>query len=185
MSDVKPKRAAREPQRSNIFPHQAEPTEAAGIAPEAIVPGEIVTEVPAAAEIVAVRPEAVVQFASESVSAIVDPLTDSADPWTGVAEAQAALARGFEAFALEMTGMTRSGIAAASDAAIALLAVGSVAELVDINAGLARHGVDWVIEGSARLCEIGVRAVGDASRPMLSRPMLALVAGAWSSIGAA
>ena len=65
--------------------------------------------------------------------------------------------------------MTRSGIAAAADAAVALLGVRTFSEAVEINATLARRGVDAMIEGSAKLSEIGVKAMSDASRPVLSR----------------
>jgi hypothetical protein len=120
------------------------------------------------------------------VSPTADPLADSpgspddswsADhPWTAFGEAQGALARGFEAIAVEIAGMTRSGVAAASDAAIALLGARNFSEAVDINAGLARRGVDAVIEGSAKLSDIGVKAADEASRPMLA---------AWAGPGAA
>ena len=79
------------------------------------------------------------------------------------------LARGFEEVADHLSGMTRSGIAAASDAAIALVAARTFAEAVEINAGLARRTIDAMIEGSTKLSAIGVRAVNDATRPILSQ----------------
>ena len=42
-------------------------------------------------------------------------------------------------------------------------------EAVEINAALARRGVDRMIEGSAKLSEIGVKAMSEASRPIVSR----------------
>ena len=63
--------------------------------------------------------------------------------------------------------MTRSGIAAASDAAIALFGARTFSEAVEINARLARRGVDAMIEGSAKLSDIGVTAVSEASRPII------------------
>jgi hypothetical protein len=47
--------------------------------------------------------------------------------------------------------------------------VTSFSQAVEINAALARRGVDAMIEGSAKLSEIGVKAVEDASRPILSQ----------------
>jgi hypothetical protein len=94
-------------------------------------------------------------------------------------EAQTALARGFESAAVEMTGLTRSGFAAAADAAIALLGARTFAETLEINAGLAQRSVDTLIEGSAKLSEISVKAVAEAARPILSR-----AGGAWSGIAA-
>ena len=74
-----------------------------------------------------------------------------------------------EGIAVEVTVLTRSGMAAAADAGLALLGVRTISEAVEINASLARRGVDAMIEGSARLSEIGVKAVSEASRPILSR----------------
>jgi hypothetical protein len=79
------------------------------------------------------------------------------------------LARGFEQAAVEMAGIARSGMAAGSDAATALLGATSFAEAVEINAGLARRGLDALFDGSARLSQIGMQTLVDASRPMLSR----------------
>ena len=175
MSDVKPKRTVREPGRSDIAPGEPVPAPTAPVVPAAMVSGANALEAPTAPKILSAAPEAVAQVAAETLSATADPLADSPadswsadDPWTAFAEAQAALARGFEAMAAEITGMTRSGISAASDAAIALLGARNVSEAVDINAGLARRGVDAVIEGSAKLSDIGLKAVGEASRPMLA-----------------
>ena len=89
--------------------------------------------------------------------------------WTAFAEAQCALARGFEKAAVEVTGISRSGMAATADAAVALLGARTFAEAIEINAGLARRRVDAMLEGSARLSEIGATAITDAYRPFLSR----------------
>ena len=185
MSDVKPKRTAREPGRSDISPGEPAPARTTPVISPALVPGAIDPEAPTAPEVVSAVPEAAAQLAAEIAPATADPLADSpddswsaGDPWTVFAEAQAALARGFEAIAIEITGMTGSGIAAASDTAIALFGARSFSEAVEINAGLARRGVDSVIEGSAKLSDIGVKAVGEASRPMLSQ-----IGGAWKARG--
>jgi Phasin protein len=176
MSDVKPKRTAREPGRSGISQGEPAPVRTAPVVPAAMVPGATVPEAPTVPQVVSATPEAAAPLAAAMVFATADPLADSPDdswsadhPWTAFAEAQAALARGFEAIAVEIAGKTRSGIAAASDAAIALLGARTFSEAIDINAGLARRGVDAVIEGSAKLSDIGVKAVSEASRPMLAR----------------
>ena len=185
MSDVKPKRTAREPGRGEISPAKPVSTDNAPIVPGEIVQEAVVPQAPAAAEAVSAAPEAVAQFAPPTVSATRDPSTDSAgdppddpaddpadDPWAAVAEAQATLARGFAALAVEITGMTGSGIAAAGDAAIALVAARTFSEAVEIGAGLARRGIDAMIEGSAKLSDIGVTVVSEASRSILSQPMV-------------
>jgi len=176
MSDVKPKRPVRAPSQSEKSPSDSLPIEAAApvtreepSAPQVDpAPPKAVEEPPP--EVVLAPPVAIAQPALEIVSAVAAPLSDSAeDAWTAFVEAQAVLARGFEEVAIEVTGMTRSGIAAAADAAVALLGVKTFSEAVEINATLARRGVDAMIEGSAKLSEIGVKAMSDASRPVLSR----------------
>src|SRR6266851_515956 len=140
MSDVKPKRPVRASKQSEISPGEALPIEAAP---------PIIPEDPPAPEVVSAPPEAVVQPVLEIVSAVAEPQADSVeDPWTAFAEAQAVLARGFEEIAVEVSGMSRSGFAAAADATVALLGVRTFAEAVEINAALAQRGVDAMIEGS-------------------------------------
>ena len=115
----------------------------------------------------------------EIVAAVAEPEADSVeDAWTAFAEAQAVLARGFEEIAVEVTGMTRSGLTAAADATLALFGVRTFSEAVEINAALGRRGVNAMIEGSARLSEIGGNAVSDAARPILSR-----LGRTWSGVG--
>ena len=94
------------------------------------------------------------------------PAAAAQTAWTAFAEAQSALARGFEKAAIEMTGISRSGAAATADAAVALLGARTFAEALEINAALARRGLDTMFEASARLSEIGAKAVADASHPL-------------------
>lgn len=191
MSDIKPKRAAREPAQGEAAFNEALAAATAPIVkpgtvpdPAAVSPAALARAIPAPAEVPAAPspevplPEAVefaLPVAANAASAA--PRSTGADraeavaenAWTAFAEAQAALARGFERAALEMTGMSRSGVAATADAAVALLGARTFAEALEINAGLARRGVDTMLQGSARLSEIGVKTVADASRPMLAR----------------
>jgi hypothetical protein len=161
MRDVKPKRTARESGPRKISPDETEPNATAP---------EIVPKTPQAEEIVSARPAAVAEPAPEIVSASAERQTDSVDdPWTAFTDAQAVLARGFEEIAAEVGGLTRSGIAAAADAAVALIGVRTFSEALEINAALARRGTDAMIEGSAKLSEIGAKAMTEAARPILSR----------------
>jgi hypothetical protein len=84
-------------------------------------------------------------------------------------EAQAAFARVLEAMTVEMTGLARAGIAAATETATAMLSAKTLADAVEINAGFARRSVDALIGSSAKLSEIGIRFATDASRPVLAR----------------
>ena len=186
MSDMKPKRPARLPTQGKILPEEAQP-----VTPSALS----IPQAPTAPEVISAPPTAVAEPEPELVSAAPvpaahrvpavapppsEPHADSADDaWNAVAAAQAVLARGLEEAADEVGGMTRSGIAAAADAAVALLGVRTFSDAVEINAMLARRGVDAMIEGTARLSEIGIKAVSDASRPILSR-----FAESWSGLAA-
>ena len=161
MSDMKPKRPARASRQSETSPGDPAPNETVS----ATIPEE-----PPAPEVVSAPPAEVAPPVLEIVSAGTALQPDSVeDAWMALAEAQAVLARGFEEVAVEVTGMTRSGFAAAADATVALLGARTFSEAAEINAALARRGVDAMIEGSAKLSEIGVKAVSDASRPILSR----------------
>lgn len=161
MRDVKPRRTERKSGPRKISPDETVPNASA----PAFAP-----ETPQEAEIVWAPPLAVAEQAPEIVPAAADRQTDSVDdPWTAFTDAQAALARGFEEIAAEASGMTRSGFAAVADAVAALIGVRIFAEAVEINAALARRGTEALIEGSAKLSEIGVRAMSEASRPILSR----------------
>ena len=101
--------------------------------------------------------------------AIVAAAAAADNSWTAVADVQSALARGFEEFAVEVTGLTRNSMVAGADAVLALLAARTFAEIVEINAGLARRGVDATISGLARLSEIGLKTMTDAAKPLLGR----------------
>jgi hypothetical protein len=184
MSDVKPKRPVRASRENQMSPGTALPIEAAPtIIPEDRPAPEVVSTAPAAVaeampQVISAEPAAIAEPGLEIVATVVESQADSVeDAWTAFAEAQAVLARSFEEIAVEVTGMTRSGFAAAADATVALFGAKSFSQAIEINAALARHGVDAMIEGSAKLSEIGGKAVRDASRPILSR-----LGGTWSGL---
>ena len=162
MSDIKPRRPAREAARLEIAAPAAAPVNPpeAAIAP-AIAPA-VDTETAPAALATASAVETKVEADVERHEAAAE------DALAAFAEAQTALARGAEQIAVELAGMTRTGLAATADAAIALLGAKTFAEAVEINAGLARRSFDTMLEGSAKVSEIAVKSVADASRPLLS-----------------
>jgi hypothetical protein len=152
MSDVKPRRAGREAVSVEPAARAAAPAE----------PAPAIAAPPKTAPAALPPPPA-----AESVPPSAAPEADHG--WNLVAEAHAAWSRGFEEIAVEVSELARTSMSAASDAAIALLGARTFAEAVEINAGLARHGVDAMIEHSAKLSEIGVKTVTQASRPVLSQ----------------
>ena len=176
MSDMKPKRPARPSRQGDVSPDETAPIDTAPMAvsedlsvPE-VVSAPLAPVAEPAPEIVSALPAAIAQPVLEIVSGGVALRADSVeDAWTAFNEAQAVLSRGFEEIAIEVRGMTRSNFAAAADATVALLGVRTFAQAVEINAALAQRGVDAVIEASAKLSEISLKAVSEASRPILSR----------------
>jgi hypothetical protein len=180
VSDIKPKRAVREPAQGQTTTGNDAVAEvvAALTAPlteRNIMPEPDPVSAIALAQVAPGGPACPVSAALESHSSEKPPASDKSPEaaaetaWTAFAEAQSALARGFEKAAVEMTGIHRSGIAAAADAAVALLGARTFAEALEINAALARRSLDTIFEASARLSEISASTVADASRPMLSR----------------
>ena len=174
MSDIKPRRAASESVRGK------------GIRSEA-VPAEVVEAIPALAPETATAAVALETAAAETIAetsaktaeTAVQATASADDTWAAWAESSSALARGFEALATELTGMTRSGIDAATDAAKAMIGAKTLADAVEINTNLARRSFDAVIEGAAKISEIGVKAATEASRPVLNR-----LEETWKSLGA-
>ena len=163
MSDAKAKRPVRDSARNEpaAADRPAEAAAAPAIAPHPVAEPETPAVAPETAG--PPPPAAPIEAMREPTAAAAD------DAWTAVAAAQTALARACEAVAVEVGGLTRSGIAAGNDAALALLGARTIAEAVEINAVWARRGFDTMVEGSARLSEIGVKAMTEASQPMLSR----------------
>jgi hypothetical protein len=205
MSEMKPKRRTPETGRRDTAPHEATrtaapPAESPAKAPPIAGPPAAsprVTASPAplpepAAPLPAAAPKSTPEMAAPRPTAppVPGPLAlavapskraaaPAGDAWTLFAEAQAAFTHSIEEIAAEMSGITRSGMTAAADAAVALLGARTLAEAVEINAGFARRGIDAMIEGSAKLSEISITAVSAASRPILSR-----LGGTWSGPGA-
>ncbi len=182
MSDAKPRRGGREAARSEPAFGDGMPSEAVPvtIAPEASNTSANV--LPAAAGLPfssSGAAAAIEQAAAATVEESVAPAERAVDDaWAVWAQMQAALARGCEEIALEMTAMTRADIAATTNAATAMLDVRTFAEAVEVSAGLIRRRADALIEGSARLSEIGVQAATAASHPILAQ-----LAAGWSGAG--
>ena len=175
MSEAKPRKAPRESIRNNggsSKPKPVEPAESASPAAPETATAAIALET-AAAEPVREREPAKPQSGGKRTQ------ESWADPWAAWTDAQSALARGFEAVALEVTSLSRFGFAAATDATKAVLGAKTFAEVVEINAGFARRSFDASLAGAAKLSEIGVKAATEASRPIINR-----LGESWKNLGA-
>jgi hypothetical protein len=179
MSDSKPRRGAREAARSEAAIEEVIAAAATPAIEPNIVPEPEPVSTIALAQAAPIGPACTIPAASETLPSVDKPRETAAEhAWTAFVEAQFALARGFEKAAVEVTGFSRSGMAATTDAAVALLGARTFAEALEINAGLTRRGIDAMFEGSARLSEIGAQALADASRPLFAR-----LGRDWSALG--
>jgi hypothetical protein len=84
-----------------------------------------------------------------------------------IGESQTAVASNFTAMALEMNRLAHANLTAASEGMAALFAATSLVDAIEIQLGLARRGLDAMVDGSAKLGEIGLRLANDAAKPML------------------
>ncbi len=84
-------------------------------------------------------------------------------------ELQAALARGLEAISIEVAGLSRSGIDRAARTATDMLAIKTFSDAIGVNAVFACASFDTLIDGSAKLSELGIRLAAESSQPILTR----------------
>ena len=128
------------------------PAEAPAVIP-ASAPSPMVT--PSRLAAACPLPDLFADFGSQNLAALI--------------QAQTALARGLEALSAEMTGLTLSGIDTAARTATDMLAVKTIADAIEVNAGFTRRNFDALIGGSARLSELGVKVASEASQPILTQ----------------
>jgi hypothetical protein len=86
-----------------------------------------------------------------------------------VVESQAAVARGLEELSAELARLARSGIDAAARSATDMLAVKTLSDAIEVNAGFTRTSLDALVGGSAKLSELGARLAAEASQPILTQ----------------
>jgi hypothetical protein len=168
MSDERPRRSARDSVRAGSVMEDGAAASAAA-APAAADDRPAAREVTPAAPRSDAPPEASRAIIADAPPATPGVSAAAEDGWGALTEAQAVVARAFEDIAIEVADIARSGIAASTDAALALLGARTLAEAVEINAGLTRRGFGAMVTGSARLSEIGVQAMTQVSRPWLTQ----------------
>jgi Phasin protein len=129
------------------------------------IPAEAPAVIPASATGLMVAPSRVAatcpfsdvfaDFGSQNLAALV--------------QAQTALARGLEALSAEVTGLTLTGIDTATRTATDMLAVKTIADAIEVNAGFTRRNFDTLIGGSAKLSELSVKVASEAAQPILTQ----------------
>jgi hypothetical protein len=91
------------------------------------------------------------------------------EAFAAVVQSQAAVVRGLEALSAELAGLALSGIDAATRTATDMLAVKTLSDAIEINAGFTRSSFDALVGGSVKLSELGARLAAEASQPILTQ----------------
>ena len=86
-----------------------------------------------------------------------------------LAQSQAALARGLDALRAEMAGLALSGMDTAARTASKMLGIRTLSDAIEVNAGFTCNSLDALVGGSARLSELGIKLVAEASEALCSQ----------------
>jgi phasin protein len=147
-------------------PSEAEPLKPIELIAEAAKPMETAVDLVAAAAEAAPKPD-VGPLPPVQETAAHDNRGDlGTGAASSLAQSQAALARGIEALSAEMAGLALSGMNIAARTATKLLAVKTLADAIEVNAGFACGSFDALVDGSAKLSELGMKLATDVSQPL-------------------
>ena len=91
------------------------------------------------------------------------------DAAAALAQSQAALARGLEAMSAEMAGLALSGMNVLARTATKLLAVKTLSDAIEVNAGFTCSSLETLVGGSAKLSELGVKLAAETSQPLFGQ----------------
>ena len=91
------------------------------------------------------------------------------EAFAALVQSQTAVARGLEALGAELTGLALSTIDTATRAATDLLAVRTLSDASEVNAGFGRNSFVALVGGSAKLSELGAKLAAEASQPILKQ----------------
>jgi len=108
--------------------------------------------------------------AKTAKSASSEDLADfGRETFAALVQSQTAAARGLEALSAELAGLALSGIDAAARTATDMLAVKTLSDAIEVNAGFTRSSFDTLVGGSAKLSELGAKLAAEASQPILTQ----------------
>jgi hypothetical protein len=128
-------------------------------------PSEVV--VPAA---ISMAPPTVETPAGRPMSASSEDFAEfGREAFAAFVQSQTAVARGLEALSAELTGLAFSGIDAAARTATDMLAVKTLSDAIEVNAGFTRSSFDALVGGSVKLSELGAKLAAEASQPILTQ----------------
>jgi hypothetical protein len=95
--------------------------------------------------------------------------TSERNPAAALAESQAALARGLEALSAEMAGLALSGMNVLARTATKMLAVKTLSDAIEVNAGFTCSSLETLVDSSAKLSELGVKLAAETSEPLFGQ----------------
>jgi len=122
---------------------------------------------PAATSMAAPSVEALAETAKRASSK--DLAGFGCEAFAALVQSQTAVARGLEALGAELTGLALSTIDTATRAATDLLAVRTLSDAIEVNAGFGRNSFVALVGGSAKLSELGDKLAAEASQPILKQ----------------
>ena len=91
------------------------------------------------------------------------------DAGAALAQSQAALARGLEALSAEMAGLALTGMNVLARTATKLLAVKTLSDAIEVNAGFTCSSLETLVGGSAKLSELGLKLATETSQPLFGQ----------------
>ena len=97
------------------------------------------------------------------------PRRFESDAAAALAQSQAALARGLEALSAEMAGLALSGMSVLARTATKLLAVKTLSDAIEVNAGFTCSSLETLVGGSAKLSELGAKLAAETSQPFFGQ----------------
>jgi hypothetical protein len=136
---------------------------------EEFIPAEAPVEVVAPAATVAAPPSVGTLVAAAKNASGEEVADFGREVFAAVVQSQTAVARGLEAWSVEVTGLAISGIDAATRTATEMLGVKTLSDAIEVNAGFTRSSFDVLVGGSAKLSELGMRLAAEASQPILTQ----------------
>jgi Phasin protein len=151
---------------------EAEPPKPAELLTEAANSTETAVDLAVAAATVAPTPSIGALPPTPSIGALPAPKRANqfeGDAAEALAQSQAALARGLEALSAEMAGMALSGMNVLARAATKLLAVKTLSDAIEVNAGFTCSSLETLVGGSAKLSELGVKLAAETSQPLFGQ----------------
>jgi phasin family protein len=148
-----------------VPPAETPPGAAKPVESPAKPPAEIV--IPAATSM---APPSVEARAETVKSASSENLGDfGREAFAALVQSQTAVARGLEALSAELAGLALSGIDAAARTATDMLRVKTLADAIEVHTGFTRSSFDTLVDGSAKLSELGTKLAAEASQPILTQ----------------